>query len=82
MSSTYDFPGGLDSECRAIEGQNPERERFEKAWAERPWIVEDETDKDRAWRWWQAALASEEPRLNLPGHDETMAGLNSLKVRE
>lgn len=57
-----------------------ERERFEKAWAKRPWIVEDESDKDRAWRWWQTALATEEPAHVLPFHDETMAGLNSLTI--
>jgi hypothetical protein len=30
---------------------------FERAWAKRPWIMEEETDKDRAWRWWQARAA-------------------------
>lgn len=60
-----------------------ERERFEAAWAKRPW-TEGETDKDRAWRWWQAALApsAEETRPTLPGHAETMAGLNSLTIRQ
>lgn len=58
-----------------------ELERFEKAWAKRPWITEDESDKDRAWRWWQAALAVDPSGHNLPGHDETMANLDALKVR-
>lgn len=29
-----------------------ERAEFEKAWAKRPWLLEEESDKDRAWRWW------------------------------
>jgi hypothetical protein len=32
------------------------REKFDEAWAKRPWITEDESDKDRAWRWWQAGF--------------------------
>ena len=58
-----------------------ERDRFETAWANRPW-TEDESDKDRAWRWWQAALApsAEKTRAKLPGYDETMAGLASLTI--
>jgi hypothetical protein len=31
-----------------------EREEFERAWNNRAWILEKESDKDRAWRWWQA----------------------------
>jgi len=58
-----------------------ERERFEDAWSKRPWIIDDESDKDRAWRWWQAALAPVEPLHKLPGHDETMKDLNALRVR-
>jgi hypothetical protein len=61
-----------------------ERERFEKAWAKRPWLLEDETDKDRAWRWWQAALASSEStkEVRLSFHDETMEQLSSLTIRK
>lgn len=59
-----------------------ERERFEKAWAKRPWVIEEETDKDRAWRWWQAALVPAKPIHKLPGHDETMQALDALKVRQ
>ena len=33
------------------------KDNFEKAWAKRPWLNEEETDKDRAFRWWCAALA-------------------------
>jgi hypothetical protein len=58
-----------------------ERERFERAWNKRPWIIEDESDKDRAWRWWQAALIPVEPLPKLPGHDETMASLDALTIR-
>lgn len=58
-----------------------ERERFEKAWAKRPWIMEDESDKDRAWCWWQAALATEPVEYCMPGRAETMAVLDSLTVR-
>lgn len=62
-----------------------DRERFEKAWANRPWLVEEESGKDRAWRWWQAAIASLEPpeeRHGLPFHKETMVSLNSLTIRK
>lgn len=38
------------------------RKSFEAAWAKRPWITETESDKDRAWRWWQAALAHPAPQ--------------------
>ena len=34
-----------------------QRKAFEAAWAKRPWITEEESDKDRAWRWWRAALS-------------------------
>lgn len=56
---------------------------FLKAWNARPWLLKDEPDKDRAWRWWQAAKASpdEEKRHDLPFHEETMAGLDSLTIR-
>ena len=59
-----------------------ERERFEAAWNKRPWIVEEESDKDRAWRWWQAALEPTEARHDLPSHAETMGGLNALTIRK
>lgn len=32
---------------------------FESAWAKRPWIDGPESDKDRARRWWNAALSSQ-----------------------
>lgn len=28
------------------------RAAFEKVWANRPWLTYEETDKDRAFRWW------------------------------
>lgn len=31
-----------------------EQKEFDRAWNARPWITDEETDKDRAWRWWQA----------------------------
>jgi hypothetical protein len=43
-----------------------DRQAFELAWSNRPWIAEDESDKDRAWRWWVAALESAQPRLSSP----------------
>jgi hypothetical protein len=43
-----------------------DRQAFERAWAKRPWIAEEESDKDRAWRWWVAALESGQPRLSGP----------------
>lgn len=58
-----------------------ERDRFERAWAKRPWLTEDESDKDRAWRWWQAALAAEPVEHKMSGHDETMAALDALTIR-
>jgi len=44
-----------------------EREEFEKAWNARPWILEKESHKDRAWRWWQARAALD--RTTLPAPD-------------
>lgn len=55
---------------------------FLKAWSTRPWLLEQESDKDRAWRWWQTALASQEERHNLPFHEETMSGLDALTIRK
>lgn len=76
MSSTYDFPMSDEQETMT------ERERFEATWNKRPWLVDDESDKDRAWRWWRAALEPSEGRRDLPFHAETMDGLNSLKIRK
>lgn len=59
-----------------------ERERFEAAWNKRPWLVEEESDKDRAWRWWQAAMQPHEVRNDLPSHEETMDGLMALTIRK
>ena len=39
------------------QSQGQTKDNFEKAWAKRPWLNEEETDKDRAFRWWSAALA-------------------------
>ncbi|ANW00708.1 hypothetical protein [Bradyrhizobium icense] len=56
---------------------------FLKAWNARPWLLEKESDKDRAWRWWQAAKAApDEPHHNIPFHEETMAGLDALSIRK
>lgn len=46
------------------------REAFEAAWNKRPWLTEEESDKDRAWRWWQAAIASrwEDKREGKPAN--------------
>lgn len=87
MSNQTPCPGCDGHECED-ECQYPgvaretttERDRFEKAWAKRPW-TEGETDKDRAWRWWQAALAVDPVKHSLPGHDETMASLDALTIR-
>lgn len=58
-------------------------DEFLKAWNARPWLAEEESDKERAWRWWQAALAArpEGARHNLPFHQETMDGLSALTIR-
>lgn len=55
---------------------------FLNAWNVRPWLLEEESDKDRAWRWWQAAIASQADEVRLPFHKETMAGLDALTIRK
>lgn len=34
------------------------RAEFEKVWAKRPWLTYEESDKDRAFRWWSEAIRS------------------------
>ena len=46
-----------DDTPRLAQSQGQTKDNFEKAWAKRPWLNEGETDKDRAFRWWCAALA-------------------------
>lgn len=43
-----------------------DRQTFERAWANRPWITDEESDKDRAWRWWTSALESGQSRAIRP----------------
>jgi hypothetical protein len=45
------------------------RAAFEKDWNNRPWLTEEESDKDRAFRWWQAG-SSAAVLSALPGRDE------------
>lgn len=38
------------------------RAEFEKVWAKRPWLTYEESDKDRAFRWWSEAIRSARDR--------------------
>jgi hypothetical protein len=42
---------------------------FELAWKNRPSIIGDESDKDRALRWWNAALSTQTAQSSVG--DET-----------
>jgi hypothetical protein len=54
----------LDEVLQYLAAPLDEQREFDKAWNARPWITEEEADKDRAWRWWQARAS-----LALPSRD-------------
>jgi len=44
----------LDEVLKYLAAPLDEQKEFDRAWNARPWVTEEEADKDRAWRWWQA----------------------------
>lgn len=62
-------------------GIGDERQAFEAAWSKRPWIAEEESDKDRAWRWWQVRAAIPDPAQPSAGSGSAMLTARALVER-
>jgi len=82
MSSTYDFPGGTDSECEAMLNK-PACHLCRGAGlvTYRDGIAYETHDVEKEEHLIEDCPECKGSGLVLPGHDETMANLNALTIR-